>query len=366
MGQKNVQKKVTVLEIARKAKVSRAAAYAAINSTKGSTIGISQEKRKRVLEVAREMGYVRNELARSLVTGKTYTIGVLVHSLKNHFFTDFFTCLDDACYQAGYSASFASSEFDPNREARHLQAFLAKKVDAMVIVRDPVHRNDTILRQFPNHGIPIITVGELYSDRLMYPNVCFNGTLGDSLAADYLWAQGHRKVLFFSTNKEGDGASIIHRLRRDNFASAWSEHPKAPALEYFETNDPIHGGNELGEYLSSCSLRKRATAVMCGCDRLAISLMSALRVHNIEVPKDISVMGYDDIDSAAEQAVPLTTIRLSTQKLAAGVWSLLQKTLQDTSESKSPDSPECLVIKPELIVRNSVRACCEKKSKSDF
>jgi LacI family transcriptional regulator len=354
MAEAATRKTPIMVEIARKAQVSRAAAYAVLNSAKPSTIGVSEEKRQRILEVAKEFGYVRNELARSLVTGKTFTIGVLVHSLKNHFFTDFFTYLDDVCYQAGYSASFASSEFDSNREARHLRAFLAKKVDALVVVRDPSHRNEEILRQITGQEIPIITIGELCDQELTYPNVTFDEVLGDTLAAEYLWKMGHRKVLYFTASKTGDSMSIIHALRHNHFSAAWSK-LGGQVLKHFETTDPIHGGNELGEYLSKLPVKDRPTAIACSTDRLAISLISALRVHNLRVPEDISVFGYDDIDAAAELAVPLTTIRLSTEKLAQGVWSLLQKKFQNVTMGNQVSHPECVIVKPELIVRESVK-----------
>jgi LacI family transcriptional regulator len=360
MAQIVTRKTPVILEIARKANVSRAAAYAVLNSTKPSTIGVSEEKRRRVLEVAKEFGYVRNELARSLVTGKTFTIGVLVHSLKNHFFTDFFTCLDDLCYQAGYSASFANSEFNPDREARHLRAFLAKKVDALVIVRDPFHRNEDLLKQVARQEIPVITIGELADQNLLYPNVTFDEALGDRLAAEFLWTQGHRKILYFSAGKTTDSLSLIQHLRWENFSAAWTRLTGDPILDHFQTTDTIHGGNELGEYLAKLPAEKRPSAVACSTDRLAISLISALRVHNLRVPEDMSVIGFDDIDAAAELAVPLTTVRLPTQKLAQSVWTLLQKNFQDPQGWIPSRAPECMIVDPELIVRKSVKSLIHK------
>jgi LacI family transcriptional regulator len=355
MAELTTRKKPVILEIARKAQVSRAAAYAVLNSTKPSTIGVSEEKRQRVLAAAREVGYVRNELARSLVTGKTFTIGVLVHSLKTHFFTDFFTYLDDVCYQAGYSASFANSEFNADREARHLRAFLAKKVDALVVVRDPLHRNEDILRQIAGQGIPIVTVGELPGPDLLYPNVTFDEALGDRLAAEYLWNLGHRKILYFSAVKAQNSFSVIHSLRWKTFSAAWKGlSGKAPGM-HFETADMIHGGNELGDYLAKLPAGERPTTIACSTDRLAISLMSALRVQTIQVPGEISVIGYDDIDAASELAVPLTTVRLPTPKLAQGVWTLLQKIFQAPQDTGQTDNPECMIVAPELIVRKSVK-----------
>lgn len=351
MARTNARKPSLVLEIARRANVSRAAAYAVLNATGPSTIGVSEEKRQRVLAAARETGYVRNELARALSVGRTFTIGVLVHSLKNHFFTDFFMHLDDACYRANYSASFANSEFDADREARHLRAFLAKKVDALVIVRDPRHQNDELLQQFTERNIPIITVGEIVGAELTYSNVTYDESLGQKLAASHLWQMGHRRVLYFSIHRSSDSISLVHDYREKRFADAWASASGNTPFEIFHADNPIHAAEELAEHLMKRSPADRPTVIACANDRLALNALSALRVASIRVPDDISILGYDDIDAAAECAVPLTTVRLPTEKLADAVWTLLQKRLA----TPSLNTPECITLSPELVQRQSVR-----------
>ncbi len=345
-----MRKTSIILEIASKAKASRAAVYAALNGTKPSTIGVSPEKREKILTIANELGYIRNELARSLVTGKTNTVGVLVHSLKNHFFTDFFNFLDDACYRDGYSLFIANSEFDADREARNLRAFMAKKIDALVIARDPAHQNDDLLAKMASQGIPIITLGELGRENLTYPNVVFDEAEGDRLAAEHLWSLGHREIAYLGAGKMPSSLRAIHELRWEKFSAAWRKLSGGPAPLLHNVMDETLGGHELAEMLAKMAGDKRPTAVACSMDRLAISLMSALKAHGLRVPQDISVIGYDDIDTAAQGAVPLTTIRLSTQKMAIAVWELLRKRLHGEG---GYESAECVVIKPELVVRES-------------
>jgi len=336
------------MEIARKAKASRAAVYAVLNGTVGTTIGVSVERRDRILAAAKEVGYVRNDLARSLATGRTYTIGVLVHSLKDHFFTDFFNHLDEICVGDGYSVFLANSEFDPDREARSLRAFLTKKVDGLVIAKDPRHRNEELLAQIHRAGILIVTLGELSGPRRKYPNATFDEGAGDRLAARHLWDLGHRRVLYFDGRKRGDSYSIIHRMRWEEFSRAWRA-LGGTGLREFQTADTTHGGVELVEHMSSLRPDQQPTAIGCSSDRLAISVISSLRLRGRRVPDEVSVMGFDDIEAAAECAVPLTTIRLPVAKLATGAWRLLKERLEGKNEAND------VVIEPELVIRESTR-----------
>jgi LacI family transcriptional regulator len=313
-----VQKVPTVLEIARKAKVSRAAVYAVLNAEKPTNIGISTEKRHRILEVARNLGYIRNELARSMVTGKTHTIGVLVYSLKTTFFMDYFTLFDDACYHDGYSVLVASSEYNLDREARNLRTFLAKRVDAVVVGMDFPNPNDAILKQFIAKGIPVIHFGGVGDADLPFPAVGFDETRVGEFAAEHLWSLGHRKVLYCNAGKTKDDSLFLHQDRFKRFWAAWKKISHQNSVDLFQAADPMHGGIELAEYLGKMAPENRPTAVACSIDRLAISACSALRMHQIRVPDDLSIIGCDDITAAGEALVPLTTVRLPTEKLAQG------------------------------------------------
>ncbi len=355
------EKKPTVLEVARRAKVSQAAVSTVLNAAKSSTIGVSRTTREKILRIAGQMGYVRNELARSLATGKTHTVGVLVHSLTSHFYTDFFKYLDDVCFGDGYSVFITSSEFDPDREARNLRAFQAKRVDALFFARSQPGVHDDILSQIAAQGIPVIMLGEVDVPGLPYPVVGFNEAKIGKLAAEFLWSMGHRNILYFDAGKTGDSSVRIHTIRWQRFFEVWKNISEGAPLSRFQTADSTHGGNELVEFLLKLPPDRRPTAVACSTDRLAISLMATLRTHQIRIPEDISVIGCDDIAGAQETGVPLTTIRLSTQKMAQGAWSLLQRTLNRADNISEPDTPGRVIVEPELIIRESVRTFTQER-----
>jgi len=334
--------------IARQAGVSRVAVHAVLSPRPGSNIGVSQEKRDLILKVARELGYVRNEGARSLATGRTNTVGVIVQSLKTRFFTDFFTYLDEVCYADGYSATISTSEFNNDREARHLRTLLSRPVDGLILAQSSPWHNDDILEQFSTRGIPVVLLGGDDLE-LKFPSVAFDSAGVGELAAEQLFRLGHRRVAFLHAGEAGDDSARMHRVRCQFFAQAWGRRfPLAPLA--LVTGDPAHGGIQAAAELAAMAPAERPTAVACGTDELAISLIYALRTAGLRVPGDLSVVGCDDIPAAADPGIALTTVKLPTDGLARQAWQLLSRRLHGKPSSKGGKHNKILVP-PELVAR---------------
>jgi LacI family transcriptional regulator len=357
-------KRCTLADVARNAQVSRATAFAALNKSHGTNIGISAERRQQVLRVAAELGYIRNDLARSLASGKSKMIGVLVPNLSTQFYSDFFSALDDACFANGYTVFVSSSKFDREREARSLQAFLAKRVDAVIVARGEPGAHDALLQQMQAQGIAVILQGEVDVQGLPYPVVGFDEPAVGRLAAKHVWSLGHRRILYFNAGKVRDNSLRIHTIRRALFENAWHALGGGDTVTGFETADPLHGGMELAEHLLQLPRAQWPTAVACSMDSLAISLSAALRTHRVKVPRDVAIIGCDDIPGAGEAAVPLSTVRLPTEKMAQGVWSLLKPQLTEQPRPIEAPAPQRLVIPPELIVRQSTGTVTARKAQT--
>ncbi len=337
---------VTIYDIARITKTSHTTVSRALHGN----ARISPETTARILQVARELEYAPSHSAKSLRSGKTHSIGVLVRSLKSHFYTDFFTALDDACYQHGYSVFVSTSEFDVVREERNLRAFLSKQFDAVVLDRSQPRLYDDIINQIIEQGIKVVLLGEFDVPNLPYPVVGFDEIAVARLAAEHLWTLGHRNILYFNAGKTKDASVRTHQVRRANFTEVWKKMSHGMDVPCFQTADPYFGGKELADYLENLPKEKRPTAVVCSTDPLAVSTLSVLHARNIKVPDYISIISCDDIESPFIP-VPLTTIRLPRDKEAQGVWQLLRNLLADTEMENNR-----IVIEPELIVRQSTRA----------
>jgi LacI family transcriptional regulator len=337
---------VTIYDIARIAKTSHTTVSRALRGNSQ----ISPQTTARILQVARELEYAPSHSAKSLKSGKTNSIGVLVRSLKSHFYTDFFTALDDTCYKHGYSVFVTTSEFDAAREERNLKAFLSKQFDAVVFDRSQPELYDNIIHQIIDQGIKVILLGEVDVPNLPYPVVGFDEIAVARLAAEHLWSLGHRNILYFNAEKTKDASVRTHQVRRANFTEAWKKISHSMDVPCFQTADPYFGGKELADYLEKLPNEKRPTAVVCSTDPLAVSTLSVLHARNIKVPDYISIISCDDVE-APFIPVPLTTIRLPRDKEAQGVWQLLQNLITGTKTEINR-----VIVQPELIIRESTRA----------
>jgi LacI family transcriptional regulator len=353
MAQKTQQKRrPTVVEVAKRANVSRAAVYSVLNADKPTNIGIGAEKRQRVLQAAEELGYVRNEVARSIARGKTCTIGILVRTLEMDFLGEFFQKLDQLCHEAGYSVYISSSEYDTEREDSLLQNFLAKQFDGVIINRDAYgsRRYDTArIDQIADQGVGVVILGEL--GPVKHPLVCWDETRVSRLFVEHLMSLGHRRIGYLYGGAIPNPSMLIHQDRRRMFLETWQSAQGGPVTEY-SVSDVMHGGADIARSLSALPPAQRPTAIACSNDYLALSLISGLLTRGIRVPEDISVIGCDDNNLAASAIVPLTTIRLPRDKTAQACWQLLNKQM-NSHLSRHETQPDVIRIAPELIVRSS-------------
>jgi LacI family transcriptional regulator len=350
-GSSKRNKPPTMVAVAEHAGVSRAAVYAVLSGdSEKHNIGVGDEKRERILRSAHELGYVRNQAARALVSGKTHSIGVLVQSLRTRFFTDFFTVLDDTCFADGYAVSISSSDFDIAREARHLEMMLSHRVDGLVLAWCDPPNNIELLERIRKCGIPVILLGSEHLD-LNFPLVSFRATEIVRLMAEQFITLRHERVAFLGAWDAMDNSRSMHRYRMDHFVDIWLKMTGNHALR-LTTSDTDYGGIAVAEKIAAMPAEKRPTAVACSTDTLALGLLHGLLSKGLDVPGDVSVLGCDDIPEARQHVVPLSTVRLPTDQLAQAAWKMLGATLH--GDDTLSDNPRVL-IKPQMIVRASTR-----------
>jgi len=339
-----LRKKSPVIEIARIAGVSKAAAYATLNPETSGNIGIAEDTRKRILDAAAQIGYVRNELASSLVTGRSRTIGVCVQSLHNHFFGNFSSILDTLAYADGYSMMIASSEYDGERELRNLRNFAAKRADAIVVAYSDCKKVGACLPELASSGVRVLTIGNVRFEGS--PSICFDEAAAALIQAQHLFDSGHRKAVHLNAACAKDLTQHIHKQRRDNFLGAWSRISGFDARSIEASNSSYPDPAAVSEIIARFKAGE-LDSVACAADTLAMGLISSLCVCGIKVPEDIAVIGLDDLDSSASFFVPLTTVRLPTDKLAEEIWGALKKLLSGESFEAH------ITVNPELVIRKS-------------
>lgn len=329
---------VTIKEIAKKAKKTEAAVSMALNDKPG----VSDETRLRIKRIAEEMGYMPNIIARELSTQVSRTIGLMIPELENPFFAGFATHVNDYLQKNEYRMMVTLSSQSMETEHTKIADLISRRVDGIIIV--PVTDqlgSVTYSELLEKSRIPFIFATSYYP-AWKAPCVMCDLTMGERLGYDYLLKLGHRRILFIGTNP----LSPSNSRRIKGAYEACEKFGLAP--EQIVTINSIEYPDFNRAYIFTRELLRRGhdfTAITAINDIMALGVLKALHEAGVNVPGDISVMGYDNLIFSEISQIPLTTIEQDINKIAVkSVDALLGRHIVEDE----------LQIKPRLILRSSV------------
>ncbi|MFF1257339.1 LacI family DNA-binding transcriptional regulator [Streptomyces sp. NPDC058321] len=304
---------------------------------------VSAGTRRQVQDVITRLGYVRSESARQLRAGRSRIISLLVFDMGNPFFVDIARGAERAARDAGLGVMVCNSGQDPAEEADYLAHFAEQRVrGALVAPADP---SGGTLRDFRRHGIPYVVVDRVAGDEEGC-SVSVDDEAGGALALRHLVAQGHRRIAFVS------GPPHLKQVqdRRTGALAALAEAglPLDALRELPTERMDVATGRDAGARL--LGLADRPTAVFCANDLLALGVLQALYTAGVQVPEDIAIVGYDDIEFAAAATVPLTSVRQPAYTLGTIAAELL---LEETGAAATDHRHQHVLLQPELVVRRS-------------
>lgn len=305
---------------------------------------VSDETRERVLAVMEELGFVRNEAARHLRSGSSNTLGLVLLDTWNPFFNDLTRGIEDSIYRDGWSLQVSTSALDPRRESQILSTFEERRVSGVLVV--PTGDDSiTQIERMQSRGISCVLV-DRRSKTGSLSSVSVDDVVGGQLAGEHLRERGSRNVLYAGNPK-------VHAHAADRFRGLKEGLSETSSISEFDTATvDIGGGIRAGEYVVSLPRQDWPDAVFCANDLIAIGLMQVFTRHFVRVPDDIAIIGYDDIEFAAQTSVPLTTVRQPAYEIGVESAELL------LSSIRSPEGyrPRQIVHTPSLIVRESTGA----------
>jgi LacI family transcriptional regulator, galactose operon repressor len=303
---------------------------------------VAPSTRRRVLDAITELGYVRNDSARQLRAGRSNTIAIVVLDVANPFFTDVVRGVELAADELGVMVVVCNSGEDPARESRHLEQLEQQRVRGVLIT--PVEdRPGSRLDQLILRGTPVVLVdrGSGLHNRC---SVAVDDVLGGRLAGAHLVEQGHRLIAFVGGPPSLQQIADRHR----GIAEALVDAP-ADLLVVSTPSLSVAAGRRAAAEIADRPARTRPTAVFCANDLLALGVLQEMTLRGLRVPKDVAIIGYDDIDFAAAAAVPLSSIRQPREQLGRTAAQLL---LEEVEEGTGHQHRH-VVFQPELVVRES-------------
>jgi DNA-binding LacI/PurR family transcriptional regulator len=331
---------VTMQDIATAAGVSQSTVSRVLNDTPTS-VPIAAETRERVQEVAQRLGYRPNPLARGLRGARTMLLGVIVREITDPFFAMAIEALSTEALARGYNVVLGSAHSKAD-EAIALKAVLeTRHCDAILLLGD-MRDEPKFLEDLRASQTPVIALWH-GTELDGVPTVNIDNRAGMMAGLDHLTDLGHRHIAFIGGRPLGD----IRERRTAYLEYLEAKGLAAPEGYVQEVTNDLAGGDAALRALMG--LETPPTAVLCSTDHLAIGVLHAAAELGIEVPGQLSVIGFDDIPMASYTVPSLTTIHMPVDEMTA----IAARLAMDEAETDADGGVANFVVAPTLVVRKS-------------
>jgi DNA-binding LacI/PurR family transcriptional regulator len=322
-------------DVAAKAGVSQAT----VSRVFAGSANVSEKKRKKVMEVAQQLNYQPNAIARGLSTRKTQMIGIVVRDFRNPFYPAVLARFYNSLSAKGYHLIFINTE-DEYIGEKEIGKLIDYNVDGVIITDALLSSSEA--ERFARHDIAVILFNRYSKQSPGGAVYCDNFQAGRQVAT-YLLGMGHRSFAFIS----GPANTSTTIDRKKGFEAVLKE-KKLPAPVIYPGDYSFESGFKAAQEIVSAA--KRVDCIFCANDIIAIGAMEGIRQMGCTIPEDISVVGFDDIDMAAWPSYALTTWSQPVDELVAQTVDLLIR--QINGEMKEPQT---VVLKGRLVVRDTVK-----------
>src|SRR3984957_8738705 len=333
---------VTMQDIARDLKVS----VVTVSKVLRNQGRISAATRKRVLRRAKELHYQMNWVARSLVTRRTYTIGLLLPDFTHPFFAEIARAVAQTVRPHGYHVIISYSEEDPELEMSEADSLLARQVDGLIIASAQPVRRLALFKQIQARKVPYVLIDRPIAG-LQAPFVGADNRAIGRLATQHLIARGCRQIAHLRGPAIGIAGERLQGYRK----ALANRGLRIPASYVVDAGH----GDQTGYEGMRRLLRARPApdGVFFYNDPVAIGAIKAILDANLRVPHDICVVGAGNVRYSDLLAVPLTTVDQGTCQIGAQAAELLMERILQKRPARS--TPTKILILPKLVERESTR-----------
>ena len=316
-------------------------AIGTVSNTLNNPSKVRESTRRKVLASIAELGFVRNDAARSLAVGSSTSVGLVLADLGNSFFVDIARGVERVMRRRGMDVLIVNTDVEPTREVHNLELLERSRVAGIILA--PLDTQFVQSAVLPTRSTPTVLVN-YESPTLAHPGVIVDERHGGVLATEHVMALGRRRLLFV-------GGPLFLSAVRDRWAGVQSAVSSAPdvTVELEETRGlNIRHGREVAKRILE---RGAGTydAIIAASDLVAIGLVQVLNeVPGFRVPQDIAVTGYDNNHFASESAIPISTVAQPGDEMGAVAADLLlEKIEKPTTKSRT------VTLEPRFIARAS-------------
>lgn len=333
---------MTLRDLAKRLGVNPSTVSRVLN--RDPNVRISETSRARILDLAAATGYRPNRLARSLKLQRTHVIGMLIPDVTNPLFSALFRAVDEVASATGYQVILCNTGDSPVRLEQHLEALSEGHVDGVLIAT--AHRTDPVIEKLRYRRLPYVLVNRRRDgdeDTFIIPD----DRNGARVAIEHLVSLGHRRIAHI--------AGFLEISRSADRLNGYREAMESFSLEPMVWLTPAAGLDEVAGEMGLVELLKspqRPTAIFAANDLAAVGVIASARHMGLEVPRDLSVIGCDDIPMSKYIEPSLTTVRYPFHEVGRRATEQLVGLIQ--GEFRGNEHRAQIVLPVELVPRGSV------------
>ena len=326
--------------IAQRAGVSQATVSRVLNNHPN----VSEQTRQRVLAVIQQLSYTPNTLARTLVTQKSTTVGLVVSNISNQFYPEFVDALGDLLGQQGLSMILCNTQQAPDRQRDYVQILQQQRVAGIVLTSTVLHA--PYVQELIEAGLPIVFVNRALAEPKA-DTVVIDNVAGAVAAVNHLRRLGHRRIAYVQGRTNTSTNRDRERGYRDALAQAgMTVDPQLILPGDYTWAAAYQAG------VKFLAIAERPTAALCADDETAFGFIDALYDGGLTVPGDCAVIGFDDVRAAAYRTIGLTTVRQPVRAMAEQASALLLERIAGSYRGE----PRQITFPAELVIRRTCGA----------
>jgi len=332
---------VTLKDIAERSGTSVTLVSRVLNK-KAATYRISRQTEQLVLKTAKELKYRPNQLAVGLRLKKTHTLGLIAPDLSNPFFAYIIKSAQSVAHTMGYTLVVCDTDENLQLEIDHVSLLWSKGIDGLVVM--PVGQKFGHLENLLMNGVPIVMVDRSFGE-LNASSVVIDNYAGAFEAVEYLISNGHTRIAII----QGLPDTFTSRGRLQGYKEALEKHG-IPVDESLVVGKDFRRENGYIETKFLLRSSRRPTAIFTTSDLITLGALQAISEEGLEIPRDISIVAFDDIESAEFFRCPVTAVAQPKENIG----EMAVKLLTDQIRCQGKYEPKHIVLKPTLIIRDSV------------
>lgn len=344
-----MQNKVNLETIAREAGVSTVTVSRALNNKPD----INKKTKQKILEVVQRLNYIPNQLARSLRTKQSKSLGIIVTDIGNSYYIPVIKGIENLAFSQGYSVVLATTKNECEHEKQAIKTLVEKRVDGLIIT--PVDESEEQAKTLIQTGIPFVAVARSFNYDTNF--VIVDDFKCGFIATEYLISKGHHRILYLN----GPNISQSSKKRLAGYQAAINKYGLVfdKALHQSTRNYELNSAYE--EMIKIIESGIKFSAILCYNDVLAFGATKALNQKNFKIPQNVAVMGMDGVEFGECITPTLSTVKIPTEEMGRLACEVLLRKIKERNNDVEAEEEstltttgfEQLVLTPTLLIRNS-------------